>query len=1679
MRILIQLMIALCFVTQLNAQQKTLNTKSETSTAGFMKFEQHITALQLANDKSTLQLGTNDNLEIISVTQDNIGFTHHRYQQTYKGIPIEGAEYIMHEKDSRVTHANGRLARNINLTTTPSITEAQALQYALNYMNGHVYAWESNKEEAILKQQKNQEDATYYPSGELVIIDLNHKLNTENCILVYKFDIYSLEPLNRKNIYVDAHSGIVLWATNKIQSCTHTPVTATTEHYGDVEFNACYEGMIYSLRNENLGNQFAVFNDNNTGEGLNNPVVSINDTFNSDPVANEVFWAMEKTHDYFSANHGLDNLYHMPIYARVHYDNNPRSAWWSNGQIYIPDGDNENFKAFSSMEITGHELTHGVIENGSDLEYEGESGALNESFADIFGELVEHYYHPIASDWIIGGDIIIQEFRDGIRNMADPNDEEMTTMQPDTYLGDSWLDDSAPTGTLVHTNSGVQNYWFYLLAEGGSGVNDNGYPYDIQGIGIEKAAQVAYHNMMFYLTRYDGYAEARVGAIEAAEELQAYGILAASDVQQVKDAWCAVGVGDCIPVNCVERDYAALVAIYNSTGGSDWINTWDTLAPIDTWYGVTVDSGCVTGLNLSGNNLTGNLPTELRNLTRLNSLDLSDNSLTSISNGFSNFANLEFLDLSNNDFSGTISDEFGYLPNLEFLDLSSCSFEGSIPASIANLDNLTTLDVSNNNLSGNIPIELAGMSSLNSFYVYDNQFTFIIESFNSVASITDYQYAPQDSLTTHFLVDRLYVDADGSNINNTYTWYLNDMPISMANDSFLVDITVNPGWYRCEISNSIVTNADDTTTNLILSSKAIYVDAFSPRVRDSLALVAFYHATDGPNWSIGFSWDLTDNMDNWEGVTMEYGQPYVKILDITGLAIEGINGSIPPEIGNLRNLESLVIRNIPGLTGSIPAEISNMESLQNLIIADCNLTGEIPAEIGNMTGLNALALTGNNLTGSIPPELGNLVNLTALALGQNNLSGDIPPELGNLTLIFDLLYGLFGGMELNDNNLTGSIPAGLCNTNSYAFVTPTAQGNNLTFDIGENCPNLHQSNWIYAPQDSIPTHIAGTKLYVYAGGNISDNTYTWFRDGTMLGETTDSLDITDVGTYYCRITNSTLPDLTLWSKEIAFDSPVLPGDANRDCVVDEHDLSYWNDARDNMGPERSGATTNWEPQIAPLWNSEVLFINGKHQDCNGDGAVDGLDRQVIIDNWGSIYSEPKASSGIVNSYQFRLEFVSDNVIGDILETKYAIYLEEMPELKSISFKLDLTNHPAQEIYNVDMDLTNSVFASGQNLDTLVMPTDDYRLNTVFIGVTDYITIDGSLGTAVVQTKNLAGGDDEPSVITITKGSAFSTNGKEDVSDMTLYTSTTAVGSDISLKLNLSTTPAFCNQPGTASVCVIETVDSCVNDDTYTYQWCNGETSPQTDLFPGDTCSVMVMDSLGRSGMITFSIEGIIPIVANLTIDGNEVTAMPSGGTPPYTYEWNGVEGTNTMTLDDGSHLLQITDATGCQLNELVVICGSGAITADISIDDNVVTVTPSGGTPPYTYHWNGMLGDSIMTLDGGTHVVQITDATGCQYTEEIIIVSTDSPYPEPVQLGQNIPNPASNITTIHYNIPAKINNAELVIFNINGQQVKHYPIATGEGSVNVNLNNLADGMYMYALMSNGQMIASKRMIVTK
>ena len=280
------------------------------------------------------------------------------------------------------------------------------------------------------------------------------------------------------------------------------------------------------------------------------------------PVA-DIHWGMGKTLDFYNEVFGRDSYdgKGSPVYNLVY--NLPESENTILGfdacnaaalatqapypMLYGLGGFSYTavMRPIVELSVMAHEFTHIITGQTANLEYMGESGALNESFSDIMGISVKKYATD-ATDWYIGEGVglnsMLQPYSN-IRDMADPkNSFDGESPSPDTYGGENWADptdiDDGDEGG-IHTNSSVQNKWYFLVTDGGKGTNDNGDNYDVEGIGIEKSRQIAYLTLTSYATAQSDYAAIRQASLEATEVL--YGANS-KECKTVAQAWDAVGV---------------------------------------------------------------------------------------------------------------------------------------------------------------------------------------------------------------------------------------------------------------------------------------------------------------------------------------------------------------------------------------------------------------------------------------------------------------------------------------------------------------------------------------------------------------------------------------------------------------------------------------------------------------------------------------------------------------------------------------------------------------------------------------------------------------------------------------------------------------------------------------------------------------------------------------------------------------------------------------------------------------------------------------------------------------------------------------------------------------------------------------------------------------------------------
>lgn len=234
-------------------------------------------------------------------------------------------------------------------------------------------------------------------------------------------------------------------------------------------------------------------------------------------------------------------------FREVGFPNNA-CAIGNTGRMAYGLGDKIYNNPWVALDVIGHEFTHMVTASNGEqnLPNNGEGGALNESFGDILGNAIENFTLG-STDWLFAKGVDLTTDNKANRSLADPK----SMASPTTYLnGEHWKpitgnpDPKKNDNDWVHINCGVQNYWFYLLCEGGSGhIDDNpaNESYSVVGIGMDKAIQIVYNNLLYYITSTSNYPDSREGSIKAA--IQLYG-KDSQEYQSVINAWHAVGVGE-------------------------------------------------------------------------------------------------------------------------------------------------------------------------------------------------------------------------------------------------------------------------------------------------------------------------------------------------------------------------------------------------------------------------------------------------------------------------------------------------------------------------------------------------------------------------------------------------------------------------------------------------------------------------------------------------------------------------------------------------------------------------------------------------------------------------------------------------------------------------------------------------------------------------------------------------------------------------------------------------------------------------------------------------------------------------------------------------------------------------------------------------------------------------------
>jgi len=476
--------------------------------------------------------------QVVDTLIDPDGSTHVRMTRTFRGIPVLGGDLVVHQGPKEQWRGISQTLKSaLTLSIDPRVTRGDALDQALT----------PARATRTISNQRASDKPT-----RLVVDTLAGapRLAWE----VVTSGRQSDGTPSRLSTFVDAKTGAVL---RRVEGIHTADGTGQSLYSGTVPISVTQSGSTFTLTDVAHGNAKTTDMQNRQdsvlctllGIGCSNGVAysSPDNSFGSGTNANRESAAVDAhyggavTFDYYKFVLGRNGIFGNGTGApsRVHYGNGYVNAFWDGSKMTYGDGDGSSFGPLVSLDVAGHEMSHGVTENTANLTYSGESGGLNEATSDIFGTMVEFYAaNPNdPADYYIGEEF---DLADGVgfRRMDDP-----------ALDGDSQSCYASNTGSVdVHFSSGVGNHFYYLLAEGSGAKTIGGKPHNsptcngstVAGIGRDAAQRIWFKALTTYFTSGTNYAAARTGTLNAARDLFGQG---SAEQDAVAAAWSAVGVG--------------------------------------------------------------------------------------------------------------------------------------------------------------------------------------------------------------------------------------------------------------------------------------------------------------------------------------------------------------------------------------------------------------------------------------------------------------------------------------------------------------------------------------------------------------------------------------------------------------------------------------------------------------------------------------------------------------------------------------------------------------------------------------------------------------------------------------------------------------------------------------------------------------------------------------------------------------------------------------------------------------------------------------------------------------------------------------------------------------------------------------------------------------------------------
>ena len=540
-----------------------------------------------------------------------------------------------------------------------------------------------------------------------------------------------------------------------------------------------------------------------------------------------------------------------------------------------------------------------------------------------------------------------------------------------------------------------------------------------------------------------------------------------------------------LPPDYSEQDSLALVELYNHTNGPSWTNNTNWLnGPVDTWYGITVEGGRITEIDLGSNNLDGVIPPDIGNLTELQLLYLYNNQLFgNIPHEIGFLSNIRSIAVNGNDLTGNIPPEIGNLDQMVEFNASRNMLDGPIPKEIGNCTQLANLFLAENQLSGAIPVELGNCSNLYTCYLYDNQLSDSIpESIGNLIKLAFFRIHTNQlageipgelgqctSLNRLMLSSNQFTGSIPSEFENlTQLTYLD-----VGSNQMSGPITVNLGnistleVFACH--DNQFTDLPDLSGCINLEQLHIYNNRFTfEDIEPYFGIFDFWYF---PQDSVGESQMLTTFLGDTLTLSVDVGgtqNQYQWYHDGTPLinadaADYTINSVVSADSGNYiceitntlatnltlysRPIHITVLDAIPAFVSDSLAIVDFYHSMNGANWINCNWFDRPLADWVGVTvyknRVTGIVLRDNALSGTLPASFSGLSALTSLDLADNNIAGEIPAVIFELDKLIHLNF--------TGNALTGSIPSAVAQLSilERLYLARNALTGSIPAEIGQ------------------------------------------------------------------------------------------------------------------------------------------------------------------------------------------------------------------------------------------------------------------------------------------------------------------------------------------------------------------------------------------------------------------------------------------------------------------------------------------------------------------------------------------------------------------------------------------------------------------------------------------------------